>query len=92
MDGLTKRSQSSQKSFFGWIDVSQNISGQTVRERRKRSKKDNGNDISPKLLLSRKQLLALQTALYQYAHNVNALSDIEEDKLRNLYIKDLKNL
>jgi len=43
------------------------------------------------LLLSRKQVLALQTALYQYAQNANISSDNEDDNIRNLYIKDLKN-
>jgi hypothetical protein len=76
------------EEFFWWVDILESISEQIERERRKRSKKE-----SPKLLLSHKQLLALQTALYQYAHNANTLSDLfEEDKLRNLYIKDLKNV
>lgn len=75
------------EEFFWWVEILESISEQIERERRRLKNQ-------PKLLLSRKQLLALQTALYQYAQNANVfISEIDnDDKVRNLYVKDLKNV
>jgi hypothetical protein len=50
---IYKKEPEEPEEFFWWVDILESISEQIERERRKRLKKDNGNDISSKLLLPR---------------------------------------